>query len=171
MATKEVFLSGKCKWPKLVVPDAKFGNPKWSIVLYPDAASLEKIREMKKQPGGIKNVIGKDEDGEKVTFSRYTQKNYKGTIKAFTPPVVLDGSKKLPDGSYPLLTDAIGNGSDVTIKIVHYSYQSPMKATEHAVRLESVRVDSLVPYTPNRDNTAEQNTMTKGMEEQPAPLF
>lgn len=171
MATKEIYLNGKLKWCKLITPDAKFGNPKWSVVLYPDASSYDKIMEMKKMPGGIKNVVKKDEDGYSMTFSRPTQKTYKGALRAFTPPVVLDGSKKQEDGSYPVLTDLIGNGSDGTIKISYYDYTNPLKQTEHACRLESVRVDSLIPYTPKRDFTDEQTKMADGMEKQPAPLF
>ena len=171
MATKDVYLTGKCKWAKLVHPDAKFGDPKWSIVLYPDAESYDKVMEMKKMPGGIKNVVKKDDDGYYVTFSRPTQKNYRGQIKAFTAPVVLDGSKKLEDGSYALLQEPIGNNSDVTVKVSYYGYQNPLKQTEHAARLETVRVDTLIPYTPKKDFTDDQKKQMFGMENHAAPLF
>jgi hypothetical protein len=172
MATKDVFLTGKCKWAKLTVPDAKFGDPKWSIVLYLNQPSYEQFMELKKAPGGVKNVVKKDEDGYYVTLSRPTQRNYKGQIKAFIPPVVLDGRTKLEDGSFPPLTEYIGNGSDVTVKCEYYSYlMQATKTTEHAIRLVSVRVDNLVPYAPKRDDTPERAEASAGMDKQPQPLF
>lgn len=174
MGQYDVYLQGKLKWPKLVQADSKFGEPKWSVVLYPDADSHNKILELQKK--GIKNVIKKDEEGWFVTFSRHVSKTYRGKIKTFSPPILVDGKKPLPSGGYEPFTDAIGNGTDATVKIEVYAYKAPTdpigKMTGCACRLVSVRVDNLVPYAPNKDYDEDQKKMVKGMDEQPEqPLF
>lgn len=164
-ANKEDYLSGKAKWAKLHKPDLKY--KKWSIVLYPDAPSLEKIRAWKEMVGPIKNVIKRDEDGDSITLNRPTSKDYRSGIRTFTPPIILDSSKKLPDGSFMPLADGvlIGNGSDVTCKLEIYSYKSPVGAREHALRLVSVLVNELVPYVPAKDFTDMEKESVEGLVE------
>src|SRR5690349_14026382 len=98
MPNTEIFLSGKCKHNWLVTPDTKFdAQGKWSIVLYPDAPSLAKIQELKERKGGtdgIMNHLKKDEEGYYMTFTRPTQRIFRGIPTAFTPPILLDADNK-----------------------------------------------------------------------------
>lgn len=80
MATEYVFLQGKVKWVRAHQPNEW---QKWAMVLYPNAESLEKIREL--QAEGLKNVIKKDEDGYHVSFSRPTSVLIRGKISGTTP--------------------------------------------------------------------------------------
>jgi hypothetical protein len=53
-----------------------------------------------------------------------------------------------------------------------YSYtQKFTKKPGRAIRLEAVRVDNLIPYEPKSDRTPEEMELTKGLDEQPTPLF
>lgn len=172
--TVPVYLQGKCKWARLVQPDLKFN--KWSLVLYPDAASYDILVDLVKK--GIKNKLKQDADGWYVTLSRATQKVMQGKVRAFERPEVLDGTKPLPSGGYEPFIEAskIGNGSDVTVKIEHYTYHQPTDPQGtfggHAIKLASVRVDNFVPYEMDRDGSEEQKKLVEGMEEvPPQPLF
>lgn len=135
MPSVDVFLKGKFKWCQTTKPD-KFGN--WKVTLYPDTDSLKIIEGLKAK--GLKNVVGKDEDGYHITFRRPQNKKVAGELRGFTAPVVLRG-----DGT--VCTDLVGNGSDGYVKIEVYDYKSPMGGKlEKAARLTSIRVDNLVPY-------------------------
>jgi len=157
MAVVNLFLKGKFKWANLVKPD-KFGN--WKIVLYPDNEGLDKIREL--QAKGLKNVIGKDDDGYYVTFRRPENKKVAGELRGFTPPLVLR-----EDGS--VCTDLVGNGSDGYVKIEVYDYKPPIGQPAKAARLVSVRVDNLVPYTKDSFDK-DQTKMVSGLPDQ-KPMF
>lgn len=140
-ATKFVAFQGKCKWAKLDVPDTAFSiEGKWSIRLYPTQESYDRILELKQE--GIKNHLKKDDDGYFITFSRPTQKLFKGRLKAFEPPAIED-----KDGTPLPRTTRIGNGSDVTVTIEVYYFTTPQKTEGCATRLATVRIDNLVPYT------------------------
>lgn len=165
MPNTEIFLSGKCKWPKLITPDTKY-DPlgKWSIVLYPDPESLDKIMELKKEvngTAGIMNHLKKDEDGTYISFTRPTQRTFKGQNKAFLPPEVLDADNK------PLRNMRIGNGSDVTLKIEVRTYPTPTGGRGRATRLVAVRVDNLIPFDDD-SRTPEEAKQVEGMKEVPA---
>jgi hypothetical protein len=161
--TEFVFVQGKGSWAKTITPDQKFNR--WSIVIHPDAPSLEKIKKLKEE--GIKNELKKDEDGYYINFSRPTSKVFSGSVQGFAPPRVLDGTKKLPDGSHPPLDERIGNGSDVTLKLEVYSHKAP-GGTAKAARLLSIRVDHLVPFTVERDFDEDDTRAIKGLDGQPA---
>ena len=158
--TKEyVYLQGKAKWAnRLARPDEKFNR--WSVVLYPNAESLEKFKAL-----GTKNVVKKDDDGYNITLSRPVNKMMRGKLIAFTPPEVIDKDKQP-------LTAAIGNGSDVTVKIEAYSYTPPTGGKAKAIRLESVRVDNLIPFEPDTDYPdPAQTEAVAGLKDQPEQLF
>jgi hypothetical protein len=162
MATKYEFFSGKAKWAHTTKPDK---YDKYSIVLYLDQASLEKVRELKETKPPILNQLSKDEDGYYIKFSRPMSKVYNGKVKGFAPPEVLK-----PDG-IPLTEALIGNGSDVTCKVEVYTYNTPGGGQGRATRLQSIRVDNLIPFEVKRDFTEEQEQTTRGLMEQPQPLF
>src|SRR5882672_1845302 len=132
--TEYVYLSGKCKWCKTTAPN-QFGD--WKTDLYPDDKSLTKIMELKAR--GLKNTLKKDEDGPFIAFKRPMTKMMKGRAVNFTNPVVLN-----KDG-VPI-NEAIGNGSEVTLKLLIYPFMSPGGAKGIGARWESVRVDNLVPW-------------------------
>lgn len=141
--TYNEYIKGKLSWVRPDKPDP-WGNYKATI--HPDAESLEKIRELAAK--GMKNKIGKDEDGYVVTFRRPTQKMMKGKVVAFTPVELLDGTQpKLADGSFPPLRDvAVGNGSDGVIKLQIYEHPTPSGGKAVAARLEAIRIDNLIPF-------------------------
>lgn len=151
--TEYIILQGKCKWVKPVSPD-KYGN--WSMVLYPNQESYNKLLELKQR--GLKSEIKKDEDGYNITLRRPQQKVYAGKVKGFAPPQIVG-----PDGNpFPAL---IGNGSDVTVKIEVFSYKAPTGSTGIAARWLALRVDNLIPYESNRDFDTETINAFKGFDE------
>jgi hypothetical protein len=132
---------------------------KWKVTVHPTEASLEKVREL--QGEGIKNVLKKDDDGYKVTFSRPTQKMVKGKVIGLTPPEVLQA-----DGKTPLTGVLVGNGSDGTVKLEVYSHGTPGGGKAKAARLLSIKVDNLIPFEMNRDFDDKQKEAVQGLDEQ-----
>jgi hypothetical protein len=161
--TYNEYITGKLSWVRPDKPDP-WGNYKATI--HPNAESLEKVREMAAE--GVKNKIGKDEDGYFVTYRRPTQKMMKGKVVAFTPVELLDGTQpRLPDGSYPPLRDvAIGNGSDGVIKLQVYEHGTPSGGKAKAARLEAIRIDHLIPFTKS-DRFDEEGRQIGELDEQP----
>lgn len=127
MATSAVYLTGKAKWAKVYQPDDKYQN--WTVQLYMDKDSLKKYQE-----SGMSMAIKEDEEGQYVTFRRPMAKLIKQEMVKFAPPTVVDS-----DGN--AFDKTIGNGSDVTLKVLVYD---TMKGPGH--RLEAVRVDKWVEY-------------------------
>lgn len=143
--TEMVDIHGKVKYIHAVTV-SKFGD--WTIVLYPDAKSLDYIREL--QAEGLKNVLKKDDDGYFIQFRRETQKLIKGQMVAFAAPrVVKDG--------IPFDGHKIGWGSDVTVRL-ELRWVTPPNSTKQvpATRWDSVRVDNLVPYDPDKTLMSEE---------------
>jgi hypothetical protein len=134
MASSYYFLSGKAKWAKLFKPDDKYKN--WQVQVYLDDASMKTYDE-----SGMTMQKKTDDDGQFVTFRRPETKIIKEELVKFDPPTVLDN-----DGNK--LDQLVGNGSDVTIKVVVYD---TMKGKGH--RLEAVKVTKLIPYV--KQETAE----------------
>lgn len=164
-----IFLKGKAKWAnKLFIPDQMYKC--WSVLIYPDQDSYSKILELKAGKEGIQgilNVIKKDEDGYNITLKRPTEKKFNGKLQGFIPPLVLnaDNSPFNPQGPQ------IGNGSDVTCKIEYYQYKRPTGGYGSAIRLESVRIDNLVPFEKSKDFPDAQAKQASGLTDQPPPLF
>jgi hypothetical protein len=143
----------------MIVADSEFN--KWHVTLHFTPESLEKFRELK-----LKTHLKKDDDGYFAKLSRPVSKLMRGKIHAFTPPQIFDKAGA-PMGKTP-----IGNGSDVTVKCELYKYSPPgSKERLNAIRLESMRVDNLVPYEPKRDYTDEQAKAASGLADQPEPIF
>ncbi len=167
MAKAFYYFKGKCKWAqKLFIPDDMYKC--WSVMLYPDKESYDKIMELKAGKEGIQgllNVIKKDEEGYNLTFKRPTEKVMKGKLQSFTPPVIVNAEGQPWDRD-----KGIGHGSDLTLKVEWYSYKRPTGGHGSAIRLESVRVDSLVPFEKD-DFPPQEQKQVGGLLEQPAPLF
>lgn len=155
---ESLILKGKCKWAnRLFIPDIEY--KKWSLVLYPDTDSLEKIRDL--QAEGMKNVLKKDEDGYHVAFSRPTEKVIRGKVVAFDPPTIVDFQEQPFAGP-------IGNGSDVTVKLEVYQHSVPgTQKKAKAARVMSVRVDNLVPFEKEKDFTDTEKENVDGLDQHP----
>lgn len=127
MASSYHYLSGTAKWAKLFKPDDKYKN--WQIQVYLDDASMKVFDD-----SGMTMQKKTDEDGIFVTFRRPEAKVIRDELVKFSPPEVIDGNGNK-------LEQLVGNGSDVTIKVIVYD---TMKGKGH--RLEAVKVNKLVPY-------------------------
>lgn len=160
--TEYVFIQGKLSWLKAQTPD-EWG--KWKVTVHPNNEGLEKIRAL--QGEGIKNVLKKDDDGYKCTFSRPTQKMVKGKVIGMAPPEILQA-----DGKTPLTGVLVGNGSDGVVKLEVYQHNTPGGGKAKAARLLSVKIDNLIPFELKRDFTAGQQEAVEGLAEQkPEQLF
>jgi hypothetical protein len=164
MATDDVAFYGKGKWVRVTVPDPQF--KKYSLRLYPTPESLEKFKALKKE--GVKNFLKRDEDGDYFNISRPSEKIIKGVLRAFEPPLVL-----MADGQTPMRNVNIGNGSDLTVTCKVYSHRTPTGGTAKAMRLESIRVDNLVPFEARKDFKpgSEQEEQAKSIINQPTPVW
>lgn len=127
MASSYFYLSGKAKWAKLFKPDDKYKN--WQIQVYLDDESMKVYDD-----SGMTMQKKRDDDGVFVTFRRPEAKVIKDELVKFDPPAVVDGNGNKLD-------QLVGNGSDVTVKVIVYD---TMKGKGH--RLEAVKVNKLVPY-------------------------
>ena len=143
MASKYYYLSGKAKWARLFTPDEKYKNYKIDLAL--DDASKETFVE-----SGMTMQSKAQEDGIFITFRRPESKVIKDELVKFDPPLVTDG-----DGNK--VESLVGNGSDVTIKVVVYD---TVKGKGH--RLEAVRVDNLIPYEKPQEGAPKAPTVSPG---------
>src|SRR3569833_622801 len=131
--TEYLFIQGKCKWFRNKVPNQW---NKYSHQIYPNPKGVELLREL--QADGMKNVIRKDEDGWYTNFGRPVVKETStGKKIGFEPPEVFDMDGVPFDG-------LVGNGSDITTKIVVYPYDFNCKKVI-GFRWFSSRVYILVP--------------------------
>ena len=162
-----IYLKGKASWVQAHKVN-EYG--KWQMMLHPDTESLNIIRDL--QAEGVKNVIKKDDDGYFVRLARPHEIKVKGKIIGMVAPELYDGNRPLKDdagetvGFYPF-KEFIGNGSDVIVKMEVYSHGVPGAPGKKAkaMRWESLRVDTLVPYT--KDSFDEKSaSMVDGFEKQ-----
>lgn len=160
--TRFEYIQGKLgQFSRLKTPDMQYQC--WQAAVYPTKDSLERIREM--QGEGLKNVLKKEEDGYVTRFRCPTFRTRKdGTVWTFSPPKVEDVQGRPIDG------DAVGAGSDVTLKLEVYEHPTPQGGRAIAARLVGVRVDSLIEFNPDTDYTEEEQEQRKGLREAP-PLF
>lgn len=161
--TYTIYLSGKGKYIGFDKPN-QWGR--YSVVLYPNAESLEKIRDLQAQ--GLKNVLKKDEDGYYLSIHRDHQKDMGGKIVFLGPPLLLEA-----DGKSLLQGIRIGHGSDITCKVQIRSYVTDRGsgAKGVAARLESVRVDNLIPYAPAEHGDDQVRYQVKNFDTQEPQLF
>lgn len=143
MTTKYYYFSGPCKWAKVYEPDDFQGERKWKIDVYLDKRQLKELKE-----SGIKLKVREDEEGGKfVTFTRAMFKEGKDkNLKEYTPPRILAADSKTE------ITDLIGNGSEVTVKIETYD-----TSLGKGSRLAAVRVDKLVKFERAEEDNGERD--------------
>ena len=83
----------------------------------------------------------------------------------FAPPIVFDSEGKV------LSNVIIGDGSDLTVKCQVYPYGGKGGIAKGiGARLESVRIDNLVPYT-NSNLDPNDERQSRGLMGQPEPIF
>lgn len=161
MASQMIDVYGKLKYVHVVNFD-KFGS--WSLVLYPDSKSLEKIRDL--QAEGIKNIIKKDDDNQYfVKFRRDPTKPYKGKVIAFSAPKVVGPDNEPMDGT------KIGWGSDAIVRLDVYEHGTPAGGKAKAARLDSLKITNLVPFEPDRSDWTdkEKNSVSALVSQSPPP--
>lgn len=158
--TRTEFVSGILAWARVVKPDTQFNC--WSVRLYPNAESLDKIRKW--QTEGLKNVIRNDQDGDYVRFKcDVSRQRRDGSIWTFEAPKVVDAEGRPMDGSI------IGNGSSGTIKLEVYEHNTPGGGKAIAARLIGIKIDALVPFNPDFDD-AKGDLTDKELMKQPSAL-
>jgi hypothetical protein len=163
MATTAYYLKGTCKWAMVHSPDRDFDN--FKINLYMDDASKKlfadsgmtlepkkegKVTKADPKPKAVKCEL-KDADAY-ITFRRPNTKEIKKQVVEFGKPQVLDA-----DGNPT--KDLIGNGSEVTIKVIAFDTQAHGKGH----RLEAVQINELVPY----EGKGVESELPEGMDEAP----
>ena len=130
--SEKVDFFGKITWAH-VVDANRFGN--WSLNLYPDPDSLERLRELQ-----LKNVFKKDTNGWYLQISRPTIIEFtKGVETEVTPPKV-----HMADGSE--VTQRIGDGSDCVVTCELRKWKIPnSERYGNSIRLYELAVKDLVP--------------------------
>lgn len=129
MATKIHYFSGKAKWAKVYQGDGDDKYENWKIDLFMDPPSWEEFKK-----SGIQLQQKFSEEGSYVTFRRDYSKIIKGELVKFDPPAVVNMDNEP-------ITDKIGNGSTVIVKVLTFDTR---KGT--GTRMEAVKVVELVKY-------------------------
>lgn len=166
---KTIYLDfkGKAKWVNVGHPD-EYG--KWGCVLWLDTESVETFNKLKKgwyeDIEGIKNELKQDEDGYFARLSRPVKKETRTKTITFNPPLLLQA-----DGTTPYINTLVGNGSDVTCGMEVYFFKKPNKTLGSAMRLQSIRVDNLIPYEGKRDMTADEAKLARSVQEAAPPSW
>lgn len=156
-STEMVDLQGKIKFIHAVSFN-KF--EKWAVTFYPTPASREIIMDLQTQ--GVKNTWKKDDDNQYyISFSRDPTKMMRGKVVAFTSPKVIDKDGQPMDGT------KIGRDSDATIRLEVYQHGTPSGGKAKAARWDSIRIDHLVPYDPDKSLTAEEAANIKELAASP----
>ena len=151
---KSVKLCGKIKYARGLQTAKLFDTdepPKWTCVLYPDADSVDTIRNM--QDNGLMNKLKKDDDGYHITLSRPEWKVYKGVRKEFSPPYcrMRDGAGVAPNN--------VGNGSDVEATLETYKWkQRGGQRFNVAMRLNGIDIKELVEFIPEKQEANSEET-------------
>lgn len=164
MANSEaVFLKGKFGWVRHIRPDMAFEPHKWTVTLWPDGESLEKIKQLKKE--GLQNHLKLDDDGQQyIQFSRKTEANVRGKKVPLAPPVVIDANKVPIDRP-------IGNGSDGIIELETYKHKTSVPGQfKKAARWSRMRVDNMIEFNPEQD-FPDKGESIKAIGEEPEQLF
>lgn len=136
MATETFYFTGEAIFPRLLKPDTTYNaNGVYSIGVTLDAASQAQYDK-----SGIRLKV-KTWNGSKpfYTFKRQDKGLMRDQLVSFGPPKVID-----KDGN--ALTKFVGNGSKVTLKVLAFDTRN---GKGH--RLDTVRVDELVEYVPQKD--------------------
>jgi len=124
------YVEGKAMWANITSPNTRFGDPKYQITVLTDketADSLEAIglSQVRDRTGNLKY--------EEPAFSFSRKVEVAGRVNSAPVLVDADGNK---------LDSAVGNGSEVKVKIKPYSGKYGTFA-----ELIAVKVNNLVEYS------------------------
>ncbi len=140
--TKFIYLDGKIKWASgLGKIDEKYNT--YNAQFYPTPEALAEFLAL-----GTSVKIKEDDDGPNFKIKREAERAFKDPetgeteVKVMGPPRVF---REDSDGQHDLDPATVGNGSDTTIKLAVYESK---KYKTIGSRLEAVRVNNLVVYTP-----------------------
>lgn len=128
---------------------------RWSVTLYLTEESLKKVREMKAE--GLKNEIKRDDGGDYISFHRDPTKEMRGKVVSFPAPKVIDKEGQPMDGS------KIGWGSDVMVRLETYKSGPNSAFKFFGARFDSIRVDNLVEYNPDKQLSPEEAAAHKSL--------
>lgn len=163
--TKIVYFQGKGSFfNHLQKGDLEYKN--WNVRLYlnPDSVAMfKKLQEPEGDTDGILNELKQDEQGDYYHhFKRPMFKNFGKGDEPLLPPEILNKDNSPWDRN-----TSIGSGSDITVGCELYAFTNKRtKKKGKAIRLSTVRVEHLVPYTRD-DFTDKQNLMVKGIDNVP----
>jgi hypothetical protein len=139
MATETYYLTGTAYFPRLTKVD-QYDN--FSIGVDLDADSKAVYAE-----SGMQMSEKAWQDKKFYTFRRPAKKVMKDELVKFGPPAVFDTNKQP-------INALLGNGSNVTVKVVVYD---TIKGKGH--RLEAIRVNNLIEFKPTpQDGSAPKAT-------------
>lgn len=134
MASERHTFRGIAKWARVRTPN-KFNN--YTVDLYCDAATRKAIKAI-----GYRGSVKEDDEGNfYYAFRRPATKVFKDEEKDLGAPKVYDANGNPFD-------DYIGNGSEVEITVDRYTWTNAEHGSGVGVRLESIKVLTLVPYVP-----------------------
>ena len=135
-----ITIEGKLDWTRVVTPEEYEGKKTWSTTVYPNAAGIQTVMEIKAE--GVKNNLKKAEDGSwYIKFSRPVEiKKKDKVVKVLQPPVVTDMEGNIIDGY------TIGNGSEGIVTLDLYTHPMKGGTTSKAARLERIKITKLVKY-------------------------
>lgn len=135
MADQYYYFTGTCKWAKLQSPDEMYDT--FNVCLYMDEES-EKAFDSSPFTMNYRT----DDDGRFIRFRRANApKEVRGRlVHPGGKPLVMDKEGNVFDG-------LVGNGSNVTVKILAYPYKYGSKSG-FGHRLEAVKINELVEYEP-----------------------
>jgi hypothetical protein len=152
MVNSFVTLKGELYYARTITPETDpWGNTNYKVTLYPDAESLSTIMELQTQ--GFRNTLKKDDKGYNITYKRAHSKQTKKGEWVLGPPKVYDADGKTE------IKEMIGNGSKGQVKLEIYPYSFQGRASK-ALRLEAIKVDTLVPYSSGVETEAPQSAST-----------
>lgn len=132
MAQVETYIKGKGKWLKIFAGQEDTEFKCWPLDLYLDEEQLAVFKSWNSE---LKLREDKDTAEPYIKLRRPTMKLIKDKLVHFDPPEVLSSDNGKWSGA------KIGNGSELTCKVVVYDSKKGK-----GVRLEAVRVDVHVPF-------------------------
>lgn len=122
------YFTGKSQWAKVHKPDEKYG--KYSIDVLLDMTQYKDMKAL-----GLKNNGKPDDSGKMwVTFRRNKD----------------DGAPVVVDAAGEPSQDTIGNGSTCTVKLDVEKFVSKKYGAVTRSTMQSVRIDELVIYDPEK---------------------
>ena len=147
MASTETYINGIAQWARVLPGQEDKKYKKWGLDLYLNDSQIEVFKkwecELELRDSNKKGWIEVEGHPCFIKLGRSTMKLIKDKVVNFDPPEIIG-----PDGN-KWSGAPIGNGSEVTCKVVVYD---TMKGK--GVRLEAIRVDVHVPYTEKEVDTS-----------------